>query len=142
MRITTMSKTYSELIRFPRFKERFEYLKTNSVVGEPTFGGQRYLNQILYQSYDWKKIRKTIILRDRGFDLAHPDVPIGGQVYVHHINPVTIEDIFERRACVFDPENLISCSFDTHNAIHYGHTDIFKRKEFVTRSVNDTCPWR
>lgn len=137
-----MSKSYSELIKFSRFKERFEYLRTSGIVGESTFGGQRYLNQVLYQSYEWKKTRKNIILRDRGFDLAHPDVPIGGQVYVHHINLITIEDILERRLCVFDPENLISCSFDTHNAIHYGHTDISKRTEIVTRTANDTCPWR
>lgn len=135
------NKTYSELIIIPSFEERFKYLSLTGIVGEITFGGHRYLNQKLYQSLEWKRIKREIILRDNGCDLSHEDHPIEGHIYIHHINPVSIEDVLERRSCVFDPENLISASFKTHNAIHYGSEELLSRYP-VIRTKNDTCPWR
>lgn len=134
------NKSYKELIRLKTFLERFNYLKCNGVVGDIQFGGHRYLNQILYKTKEWKNIRKEIIVRDGGFDLAHNDYPIIGNIYVHHINPITIEDILGRSDCVFDPNNLISTSFRTHNAIHYGNEESLE-EELVIRKPNDTCPW-
>lgn len=134
-------KTYSELIKIENFEDRFKYLELSGTVGEATFGGHRYLNQILYQTDLWKSIRKEIILRDNGCDLAHNDYPINGSIYIHHINPISIDDILEERPCVFDLENLISTSFRTHNAIHYGSKEILQ-KSFVERKKDDTCPWR
>lgn len=135
-------KSYSELIKIDSFEERFKYLSLVGIVGETTFGGHRYLNQILYQTDKWKKdTRREVILRDNGCDLAHEDYPIQGSIYIHHINPITIDDILEERPCVFDLENLISTSFRTHNAIHYGTEDLLL-KGFVERKKNDTCPWR
>ncbi len=135
-----LNKSYKELIKFKTFIERFNYLKCNGVIGDIQFGGHRYLNQILYKTKEWKNIRKEIIIRDGGFDLAHNDYPIMGNIYVHHINPITIEDILDRRECVFDSNNLISTSFRTHNAIHYGNEESLK-EELVIRKPNDTCPW-
>lgn len=137
---TNISKTYTELMNFPTFEERFQYLKLSSIVGEFTFNGFRQLNQILYKSYEWKMARRTVIIRDDGCDLADPDYPILGEIYIHHIVPLTIEDILERRYCVFDPDNLICCSFATHNAIHYSD-EVITRKP-VVRKPNDTCLWR
>lgn len=136
-----MTKSYSELLKIKSFKERMEYLRLESVIGEPTFGGHRFLNQKFYKSADWERIRRKIILRDDGYDLAHSDFPINGPVYIHHINPITIEDILSMRPCVYDPENLVSVSFSVHNYIHYGTKDI-GFIEPVTRQPNDTCPWR
>lgn len=138
----TIYKSYSELIKIDSFEERFKYLSLVGIVGETTFGGHRYLNQILYQTDKWKKdTRREVILRDNGCDLAHEDYPIQGSIYIHHINPITIDDILEERPCVFDLENLISTSFRTHNGIHYG-TEELLQKSFVERKKNDTCPWR
>lgn len=143
-RTKTMSaiKTYSELVRMDSFFDRFEYLKLRGLVGEATFGGHRYLNQMLYESQDWKKARREAIIRDDGFDLAHEDRPINGNIYVHHINPITIDDIVKRHYCVFDLDNLICCSFQTHNAIHYGDDKKLRECELVVRKEFDTCPWR
>lgn len=134
-------KTYSELINIPTFEERFEYLKLCGTVGDITFSGHRYLNQILYKTEEWKLTRREVILRDDGLDLAHSDFPIIGNIYVHHLNPITIEDILERRPCVFDLENLVSTSLNTHNAIHYGNINLLLT-EHINRKPNDTCPWR
>lgn len=136
-----MIKTYSHLSRLKTFKERFEYLKLDGRVGDETFGSHRYLNQRLYKSREWRQLRRKIIVRDEGCDLGFSDRPIRGYIYIHHLNPITIEDILERRPCVFDPENLISISFDTHNALHYGGADS-EPEEYVERRPNDTCPWR
>lgn len=136
-----MFKTYSELISLKTYKERLLYLQCKSFIGEKTFGSHRYLNQKFYESYDWQKIRRKIIIRDNGCDLAIEDLPINGRILIHHINPVTIEDIIERKDCVFDLENLVCVAFDTHNAIHFGEV-IEKKKEFETRTKNDTCPWK
>ena len=134
-------KSYQELIQIPSFKERLEYLRTAQMVGEPTFGSKRYLNQLLYRTNEWKMLRNRIIIRDNACDLAHGDYTLGDQrAYIHHINPITIEDLLEQRPVIFDPENLITCSFNTHQAIHYGRKDSID--EPVERRPNDTCPWK
>ena len=134
-------KRYSELIRIPGFFDRYNYLKLTGKVGEDTFGFDRYLNQVLYRTPVWKKVRQEVILRDQGFDLGDPDRPISGAIIVHHMNPITVEDVRKERDEVFDPEYLISCSLLTHNAIHYG-TDSLLEKPLVERTPGDTCPWR
>lgn len=139
-----LDKSYSELITFPTFLERFEYLKLSGVVGEKTFGHDRYLNQILYHSERWlKDIRPKVILRDNGNDLAMDGFEIarGERSIVHHINPITVEDILEERAIVFDLENLILTKFITHQAIHYGDKSLLVFDP-VERTKYDTCPWR
>ena len=115
----TRNRTYSEAIKIPKFEDRFEYLKMQNYIGDPTFGGHRYLNQNFYRSEEWKKIRRDVIIRDNGCDLADPDRPIFGRVLIHHIEPITIDDILERKSCVMDLENLICVSYETHNALHY-----------------------
>lgn len=138
---TTIYKTYSELIKIEKFEDRFDYLSLVGIVGETTFGGHRYLNQILYQMDKWKSTRREVILRDNGCDLAHPDYSINGSIYIHHINPITIDDILEERPCVFDLNNLICTTFRTHNAIHYGSKDLLQKAP-ADRKKNDTCLWR
>lgn len=137
----TIIKRYSDLVNLPTFDERLEYCRFKGFIGDETFGGHRYLNQILYHSSEWRRFRRRVILRDNGFDLGCVDVPICGSVYIHHLNPITPEDILERRQCIFDMENAISVSFQTHNAIHYG----VEKPKIVTpveRYENDTCLWR
>ena len=134
-------KTYRELIAMDDFLDRYEYLRIGGTVGESTFGSNRYLNQILYRSYDWKKFRREMIIRDNGCDLAHPDYEIGGIIILHHINPITIDDVKNRRRCVFDPENVVCVSHRTHEAIHYGD-DTLLMKGPVVRRPGDTIPWR
>lgn len=134
-------KTYSELITIPSFIERFHYLKIGGIVGKETFGHDRYLNQILYNSYKWRRFRRDMIVRDNGLDLACDDYVIGGKIILHHINPITIEDIYNQSYCIFDPENVVCTSMDTHNAIHYGDMDLLMI-EPIERRPNDTCPWR
>lgn len=134
-------KRYSELIQIPTFEERFEYLKLNGIVGDFTFNGHRYLNQRLYRSNEWKPIRRRVIIRDQGCDLAQEGYEIAGQILIHHINPITIDDIVERRPCVFDLENLVCTSLNTHNAIHYSDEEILP-KGLIIRTKNDTCLWR
>lgn len=134
-------KTYSDLIKLPTFYERFEYLKLNGKVGELTFNGHRHLNQTLYRCPEWRSIRQQVIVRDNGCDLACNGYEIIGNVLIHHINPITINDILHRRDCVFDLENLISTSLNTHNAIHYGDDDLLPRG-LIIRTKNDTNLWR
>lgn len=136
-------KTYSELITIPTFEGRFEYLKLNGRVGETTFGSKRYLNQILYKTDEWLSIRDKIIIRDNGCDLGISDREIKRplKVLVHHINPITIEDVLIGDPKVFDPENLITIMHMTHEAVHYGNEDLLI-KDPVERFKNDTCPWR
>lgn len=143
MWVSNMTRTYLEVIELKTFHERYEYLKISGRVGDFTFANKRYLNQIFYQSKEWRDIKRKIIIRDNGCDLAHPDYEINGKaIYIHHINPITIDDILNKRPCVFDPNNLISTSFQTHNAIHYGNSNYGKQQEFVERKLYDTCPWR
>lgn len=140
--MTTISKKcYSDLINLSSFRDRFFYLSLSKIVGDMTFGGHRYLNQILYQTNKWKSVRREVIYRDEGCDLAHKDYEIQGSIYVHHINPITIDDILENKSIVFDLENLVCVSFKTHNAIHYGSEDNLSKSP-VVRKKNDTCPWR
>lgn len=137
-----MTKSYHELILLPTFKERFEYLKLNGMVSDPTFGGHRYLNQFLYRSPIWRSIRNKVIIRDNACDLADPLYDLGSnRAYIHHINPITIEDIKNGSSIVFDLDNLITCSMQTHNAIHYGSEDGLPKLP-VERTPNDTCPWK
>lgn len=139
---TSLYRSYSELVKIDSFDERIDYLRTSQIIGDQTFGGHRLLNQRLYESYEWKKVRNQAILRDDGFDLAHEYFPIKGQVYVHHINPITIEDLLQNNPIVFDLENLICCSMQTHNEIHYGRQHERETRLWKPRQSNDTCLWR
>ena len=136
-----MIRTYSELSKLSTFKERFDYLKLNGKVGEDTFGHSRFLNQDFYSSPEWRRARRNIIVRDNGCDMGLEGYSIQGRIYVHHINPITVDDILERRPCLFDPENLICVSSMTHEAITYGIEDMLPTDP-VIRRPNDTCPWR
>lgn len=139
-------KTYSQLLQLPTFKERFDYVALNGRVGEDTFGIERYLNQQFYRSREWRKVRNEVMVRD-GFgedyvcDLAHPDRPIRGRVIVHHLNPITIEDIELSSKYLLDPEFLVCVSELTHNAIHFGDFSLIPQ-DYTPRRPNDTCPWR
>lgn len=141
IQMSTNIRTYSECISLPTFLERFNYLKLGGSVGEATFGYDRYLNQTLYRSAEWKRFRRDIILRDNGMDLASDGYVIIGTVLIHHINPITPEDIIRRNPMIFDPENVISVSLNTHNAIHYGDEELLMTDP-VIRTKYDTCPWR
>ena len=141
-RVTTMSiKTYSEVIALPTFEDRFNYLQLKGRVGQETFGYDRYLNQILYNSYEWRKFRREIIVRDNGCDLACEGHEINGKALIHHINPIRVEDIINRNPIVFDPENVITTIHNTHNAIHYGDENLLITSP-IKRIQNDTCPWK
>lgn len=135
-------RTYTELSTFQTFDERFDYLKLNSKIGIATFGYDRYLNQIFYTSPEWKKLRDEIILRDNGNDLGLEGYPIYGKAVIHHINPITLDDVLDHSPDVFNPEYLICVSHKTHNAIHYGNDDYKRTMNVVERRPNDTIPWR
>ena len=134
-------RTYSELITIPTFEERFKYLQLKGSVGKDTFGYDRYLNQVLYRSPEWKRLRNQIIIRDGGCDLACDGYDIYDKVLIHHLNPITVEDVLTRSRKVFDPDNLVCVSHNTHNAIHYGDVDLLVTGPII-RTKNDTCPWR
>ena len=134
-------RTYSELIMIQTFEERFEYLQLKGSVGKDTFGYDRYLNQVLYRSPEWKRLRNQIIIRDAGCDLACDGYDVYGKVLIHHLNPITVEDVLARSRKVFDPDNLVCVSHNTHNAIHYGDVDLLVTGPII-RTKNDTCPWR
>lgn len=136
-----MNRSYLELIELKTFEERFEYLRLDGVVGAETFGSSRQLNQALYQSYEWKKIRDMIILRDNGCDLGIEGRDIFQQAYIHHLNPITKKQILDRDPILFDPNNLITVSYQTHQAIHYGDKSILLLDP-VERFANDVAPWR
>lgn len=140
-KISMTIRTYSELISIPTFEERFKYLQLNGEVGAETFGFDRYLNQNLYRSQRWKRIRDSIIIRDNGCDLACEGYEIRGRILIHHINPITVEDILKENPMVFDPENLITTVHNTHNAIHYGDESLLITGP-IERRANDTCPWK
>lgn len=141
MKTKTLIKRYSDLKILKSFEERFEYLKMNSLVGGETFGRDRYLNQVLYSSPEWKRIRDQIILRDNGCDLGVEGYEIHGRILVHHLEPITVDDILSRDQKIFDPENLICVTHSTHNAIHYGNVNMIPHT-IVTRKKHDTCPWK
>lgn len=134
-------RTYSELIQYQTYEERYEYLKLNGRVGEETFGNDRILNQMLYKDPEWLRTRDIVIIRDNGCDLGIPGREIHGAILVHHINPITVEDVVNRDPKVFDPNNLICTSLLTHNAVHFSNSDILV-KDPIVRSKNDTCPWK
>lgn len=134
-------KTYSELITLPTFEERFNYLKLSGNVGKETFGFDRYLNQKFYKSPEWLSVRDYVIVRDNGCDLGIAGREIYGRILVHHINPITKEDILSNSKFLFDPEYLISTMDNTHNAIHYGDDNLLLTDP-IERRRNDTCPWR
>lgn len=142
MKKSSMIKSYSDVIKLKTFEERFRYLQLKGVVGDLRFNGHRYLNQLLYRCSDWKKIRHEVIIRDNGCDLAIEDRPIFEKLLVHHINPITAADILERNECVFNLENLICVSHNTHNAIHYADERILVSSKPIERELNDTIPWR
>ena len=141
MRSTTMNKCYSDLIKIPDLTDRFNYLKLSGLVGAKTFGFDRIFNQRFYKSEDWKRIRAIVIDRDQGNDMAHPDFPIAGKIIIHHMNPVSLEDIELATDILLDPEYLVCVSHMTHNAIHYGDENLLP-KPVIERKPGDTCPWR
>ena len=139
---TTMDiRTYSELIQLPTFEERFEYLRLNGSVGKDTFGFDRYLNQQFYRSSEWRRVRDQVILRDCGCDLGIEGYEIPSRVLIHHMNPISIEDLQSMSDLLMNPEYLICVSHRTHNAIHYGDESFIVTTP-IERSQNDTCPWR
>ena len=134
-------RTYSELITIPTFEERYNYLKLNGIVGKETFGYDRYLNQLLYRSSDWRSFRDRIIIRDNGCDLACEGFELQSRIIIHHIDPITVEDIINKHPKVFDSENVVSTSHNTHLAIHYGDKNLISIGP-INRHKNDTCPWK
>ena len=134
-------RTYSELITLPTFEERFKYLQLGGKVGEDTFGHDRYLNQMFYTSDEWRRIRRDVIVRDNGCDLGIQDREIHGLIIIHHMNPITIEDIINRSEFLLNPEYLISTVKNTHDAIHFSDERILITDP-IERRPNDTCPWK
>lgn len=134
-------RTYSELITLPTFEERFRYLQLGGKVGEDTFGHDRYLNQMFYTSDEWRRIRRNVIVRDNGCDLGIQDREIHGLIIIHHMNPITIEDIINRSEFLLNPEYLISTVKNTHDAIHFSDERILITDP-IERRPNDTCPWK
>jgi hypothetical protein len=139
--MSTIIRTYSELIALPTFEERYRYLKLNGVVGEQTFGFDRYLNQLFYQSAEWRAIRDKIIIRDNGCDLGIAGREIYGRILIHHMNPIDKNDILSRSEFLLNPEYLICTYKNTHDAIHYGDESLLILGP-VIRSAYDTCPWK
>lgn len=139
---TRIIKSYSELITLPTFEERFRYLKLDGVIGEDTFGFERYLNQVFYTSAEWRRFRRDIIIRDSGCDLGILDREIGKTIMIHHINTIDKTDIRDKNLeILLNPENVICTSPLTHRAIHYGDEHLLIKAP-IERSKNDTCPWR
>lgn len=136
-----MIRRYSELILYNNFLDRYNYLKLKGQVGIDTFGLDRYLNQTLYRSYKWRKVRNEVLIRDNGCDLGMDGYEICGKIIVHHMNPLTLEQIEDDDPIIYDPEFLICVSHITHNAIHYGDESLLPRLP-VERVPNDTCPWK
>ena len=134
-------RTYSELSKLKTFKERFEYLKLDGLIGEETFGWDRHLNQVFYKSPEWKSTRGKVIVRDNGRDLGVEGYDIFGKIIIHHMNPMSLSDIANRNPDIFNPEYLICVSHETHNAIHYGDVNQLNLGP-IDRTANDTCPWR
>ena len=139
--MTTKTRIYSELVKLNTFEERFNYLKLGGKIGQDTFGHDRILNQMLYTSPKWKRVRDEVIIRDNGCDLGIEGRDIFGKIIVHHINPIAVEDILNEESWVFDPEYLVCTSPLTHNAIHYSDDRILL-KDPIVRHKNDTCPWK
>lgn len=141
MAVKDMIKTYEELITYPSFEERFRYLKIGGVIGEETFGFDRYMNQAFYKSKEWRTVRDHVIARDAGCDLGINGREIFGKILIHHINPITAKDIANKTELLLDSNYLICCSKRTHDAIHYGDESILFTG-FVERKPGDTCLWK
>lgn len=139
--MNTRIRTYSELSKLTTFEDRYQYLRLDGSVGEETFGFDRYLNQIFYRSPKWKAVRNQVIIRDNGCDLGIEGFEIYGNIIVHHMNPLTIEDIETESPLLLDPDYLICVTHNTHNAIHYGDVNLLMLGP-VDRKPNDTCPWK
>jgi len=140
MRNSMLIRTYSELRRFDTFEERFEYLKLNGQVGRSTFGFDRWVNQKFYTSYEWKHARDLVIFRDDGCDLGIPGYEINANILIHHMNPLSMNDIIHGEEWIFDPNYLITTTKSTHNDLHYGVERSYPRT-VVTRNPNDTKLW-
>lgn len=135
-------KSYHELSKLESFEDRYNYLKLDGAVGFDTFGHDRYMNQMFYKSKEWKDVRNYVMFRDNCCDLGIQNKPIYGRVYIHHINPITKNDIKNSAENLLNPDNLICVSFETHNAIHYGSFESIPQNEIIERKPNDTCPWK
>ncbi len=136
-----MIRTFRELKRLRTFLERYEYLQLRGVVGNSVFGYDRYLNQNIYRSKRWKQARDSVIIRDNGCDLGIEDYRIAGRIVIHHMNPLTLDDVEQERSCIFDPDGLICTTIDTHNAIHYGDANLLPALP-VERRKGDTSLWQ
>ena len=135
-------RNYTELMQLQTFEERFEYLRLDGEVGEETFGFDRYINQSFYRCGEWKRVRDQVIVRDNGCDLGIPDRQLYDHIVIHHMNPVTREDLINKKDTLMDPEYLICVSIPTHNAIHYGDESQLVPSSLIERKPNDTCPWK
>lgn len=140
--IKNKKKSYAELSSINSYEDRYNYLKVNSSVGSETFGFDRYLNQKFYRSKEWERVRNEVIVRDNGCDMGLKDYPISGEFLIHHINPITLDDVKNNSDSLLDPNNLVLVSKQTHNAIHFGDDTIVKEKKVTERAPFDTCPWR
>ena len=134
-------KKYQEMVKLKTFEERFLYLKLHGDVGFPTFGPERELNQRFYQSKEWRNLRNQVIVRDNGCDLAFPEMELLDKIYIHHINPILPDDFSNNTNKLFDLNNLVCVSFNTHQAIHYGNNDFTKISGLSERKPNDTRLW-
>lgn len=134
-------RTFSELMTLSTFEERYQYLRLFGVVGESTFGFDRFMNQHFYRSQEWKAIRDFVIIRDNGCDLAVPGYEISSRILIHHMNPISVDDIENRSEFLLNPDYLICTTHTTHQAIHYGDENLLAHKP-IERTKNDTCPWR
>lgn len=141
MGMKKMIRTYSELIKLKTFKDRFEYLKLDGIVGEETFGFDRYMNQIFYKSREWTSVRRAVIIRDNGCDLGVEGYEIHGKILIHHMNPINLSDIIHKTDELLNPDYLITTVLSTHNAIHYGDASLLPALP-IERRANDTCPWK
>ncbi len=135
-----MIKTYNEMMQYTSFEERYKYLRLYGFIGEDTFGFNRYINQSFYSSQDWKSVRSKVIIRDNGCDLGCSERPIYGPIQIHHITPVTLEQLENEDPLLFDLNNLVCTSIITHRAIHYGDEDSLI-KDYVPRTPGDTKLW-
>lgn len=135
-----MTRRYSELCQLHTFEDRYDYLRIGGMVGRDTFGFDRYINQAFYASREWKQVRQEVIVRDNGCDLAMPGYEINGMVLVHHLNPMSAENIEHSDEWILNPEYLITTTKDTHNAIHYGDASLLS-KPFTPRRPGDTQLW-
>ena len=141
MGMKKMIRTYSELIKLKTFKDRFEYLKLDGIVGEETFGFDRYMNQIFYKSREWTSVRRAVIIRDNGCDLGVEGYEIHGKILIHHMNPINLSYIVHKTDELLNPDYLITTVLSTHNAIHYGDASLLPALP-IERRANDTCPWK